>query len=69
MREMTSTEMECVAGGISQDTQITSQLAIIGYGVGMVAGGVTMAPIAAVALIGTSLALTASYFWDASRIR
>ena len=56
-------EVAAVSGGISQSTQIASQMAFVGSGIGMYAAGVALAPFGAALFIGTSLALTGSYLY------
>ncbi|WP_156824232.1 hypothetical protein [Salinimonas chungwhensis] len=52
-----------VSGGISQSTQIASQMAFVGSGIGLYAAGIALAPFGAALFVGTSLALTGSYLY------
>ena len=62
--ELTMDEVELVNGGISEESQITLQSAIVAVGVGLAAGGLALTPFGAAVFIGTSVAGTVSYIVD-----
>jgi len=57
-------EIEFLSGGVEQSVQIGAQMGCIGIGVVLLAAGVSLTPIGAIALVGTSAALTASNIAD-----
>lgn len=64
MQELDLSEISQVSGGIDQATQVGGQLAIAGIGVGYALAGAALTPFGAVAFIGVSVALTASWAYD-----
>ncbi len=64
MQELSHAELIAVSGGVEQSTQIGFQGGMVAMGVGMIAAGMVLSPLGAVLLIGTSVAVTASYVYD-----
>lgn len=63
IRELSAIEIEAVAGGVSQDTAIAGNLAIVGIGVGIMVAGATAPIWFPIAMMGASIGLTASFLW------
>jgi len=66
MKELKVEQVEVVSGGVSQDTAINGNFAIVAIGVGVAAAGATAPVWFPLAMIGVSVSLTASYFLKAT---
>ncbi|ATU94111.1 hypothetical protein [Phyllobacterium zundukense] len=61
LRELNPDELGIVSGGVSQDTAINTNLAIIGIGVGILAAGATAPAWFPIAMMGVGVAAVVSY--------
>lgn len=64
MQVLSIDEIDNVAGGVDQTTQIGFQSGWTAIGFGILVAGYTLTPVGAVLMIGTSLAMTASYAYN-----
>lgn len=64
MKTLSIEQIEQVSGGIGASEQFTFQSTLVGAGLAIAATGVSLTPVGAAILIGTSVAATASYIYD-----